>query len=227
MPKTRFRSGLRALSVAAGAVMLLAGATQSWAWTQMQTDLDRAIRAGSETQVAALIARADDLDVPVSPSGMTALALAAVRGEAGIVRQLIEAGADVEAADFRGAAPISAAARSCYGTIEVIDLLVDAGADLENRSGAGLTPLLVAIQEERYELAAHLIARGADVNALNMYGDGALNYAIYYRAPDIIELAVDHGAEPDQLRVLFETRGYYYPNFGERRPHAQREVCAD
>ncbi|MEX0956798.1 MAG: ankyrin repeat domain-containing protein [Rhizobiaceae bacterium] len=168
MPTIRLHWKLRRLCVAAAsAAMLVAGISQVQAWTQMQTDLDQAIRSGSEAEVASLIKRADDLDAPVTPSGMSPLALAAVRGETGMVRQLIAAGADVEAADFRGATPISAAARSCYGTREIIDLLIDAGADLENRSGAGLTPLLVAIQEERYELAAHLIARGVDVNALN------------------------------------------------------------
>ena len=54
---------------------------------------------------------------------------------------------------------------------------------------------------------------------MNTYGEGALNYAIYYQEPDYIGLLLDRGVSTDPLRRLFGNI-YYYLNFGAARPQA-------
>ena len=185
-----------------------------------QTDeLAAAIRTGDLAGVRTLLRAFDGPDVILDSLGTTPLRLAAVRGETAIVAALLEAGADVTGVDFRGVSALSAAVRSCRGDIGTIDALIDAGADLENRSGAGLTPLMAAIQEKWEEMAEHLIRRGADVSVTNNYGDGVLNYAIYYRMPDVIAMALDRRVDTGQLKLLYRNDRYYFPNFGKARPY--------
>lgn len=60
-------------------------------------------------------------------NGVTALSIAAQRGELPLVRLLLTAGADIEAATRHGSTPIMRAAEN--GHLEVVDVLLDAGAD--------------------------------------------------------------------------------------------------
>lgn len=185
-----------------------------------QTDaLAEAIQAGDLDRIRALLHEVDGPDVVLDRLDTTPLRLAAVRGEKAIVAALLEAGADVNRLDLRGVSTLSAAVRSCKADIETVDVLIDAGADIENRSGAGLTPLMAAIQENWQAMAEHLIRRGADVQVTNNYGDGVLNYAIYYRMPDVIAMALDREVNTGQLKLLYRNDIYYFPNFGEPRPH--------
>jgi ankyrin repeat protein len=188
--------------------------------------LEEAILAGAVPNVrSALIAGADPNQV-FWPTGMSALTLAAVRGETGVVGLLLEHGADPNWQDHHGVSPLSATVRSCRGNLETLNLLLDAGADIENRSGASLTPVLVAVQEERPRFVKALIDRGADVDAVNAYGDGILNLAIYYRNREVVSLALDKGVDTGQLATLFTTDIYYYPGFGRARPQAASGGCA-
>ena len=148
--------------------------------------------------------------------------LAAIRGETPIVASLLRAGAHVNLVNYRGVSALSAAVRSCRGTLETVRLLISAGADIENRSGADMTPLLAAIQDERPDVAMELIKSGADVNALNQYGDGVLTLAIHFRLPDIYQMAIARGAQLAQLKLLYKNDIYYYPGLGRVRPHCVR-----
>lgn len=148
------------------------------------------------------------------------LSLAAIRGDSEAVEALLAAGADPNQADMNGMNALSAAVRSCRAPVDLIRRLIDSGADLENRSGGELTPLLAAVQQERTQVALMLIAAGADINAVSIFGEGALNHAIYTRSPDVITALVERGADPEPLRLLYKTGAYYYPGFGARRPNA-------
>lgn len=155
----------------------------------------------------------------------SALMLAAIRGNEPVVALLLEAGADVNWVGERGYSALSAAVRSCRAGWDVVETLINAGADIDNRSGASLTPLMVAVQEERPTFFRRLLEHGAAVDALNAYGEGALNYAIYYRKPDHISLLLDHDVDTGPLRRLFTgLYTYYYPGFGE--PRSRTADCA-
>ncbi|WP_421725329.1 ankyrin repeat domain-containing protein [Bauldia sp.] len=185
-----------------------------------ETSLESIVRSGDVSALKAALETGADVNEVFGTYDTSALMLAAIRGDTAMVAALLDAGADPDWVNQRGASALSAVARSCSAGWDVAAVLLDAGADIENRSGAALTPLMVAIQEERPTFVAGFLEHGADVNALNAYGEGALNYAIYYEQPDFITALLDRGAATEPLKLLFTTGVYYYPNFGNARPHA-------
>ncbi len=87
------------------------------------------------------------------------------------------------------------------------------------REEGALTPLMVPIQEERPSFFWNLLKHGADINAVNAYGEGALNDAIYYRRSDYVAVLLHPGVDIGPMRLLFTTGEKYDPNFGAARPH--------
>jgi|GEM_PF-2399362 len=211
---------LRAPSVAACSLLLILSAG-----ARAQDALERAIYAGDEAGARALIEAGADVNRRLPPFSTPPLSLAAIRGEAGIVDLLLAAGAEVDLPDYRGMTALSAAVRSCAGSAPVIEKLLAAGADIDSRSGANLTPLLVAMQEERWDIARVLIGRGADIDALNSFGEGVLNYAIYYRRNDLVNVALDERIDHGQLRRLYGERRHYHLNFGVPGASARALAC--
>jgi ankyrin repeat protein len=188
-------------------------------------DLERAIVAGDDARVAALIERGEDVNQRTKPFSTPLLSLAAIRGETVIVNLLIDAGADANQTNSHGMSALSAAVRSCTGNLDVINGLLVAGADVDSRSGASLTPLLVAMQEERWDVARLLFENGADVNLLNSFGEGVLNYAIYYERNDLVNLALDEDVDRRQLRRLYGKGRHYHLNFGTPGASARSVFC--
>ncbi len=115
------------------------------------TPLMRAARGGHLATVLALIAAGADVNA-ADPAGWTALARAvhnpeSDRGDADVVRALIDAGADVEAPIGYGIRPLMLAAG--YGETAVVQALLDAGADVLARNHGGLTALMM-VKEKFY-----------------------------------------------------------------------------
>jgi len=89
-------------------------------------------------------------------------------GNVDSVRALIEAGADVNAKDVRGATALHQAA---YGNnAAVAALLIEAGADVNAKNVRGATALHQAAYGNNVAVAAVLIEAGADVNAVATLG---------------------------------------------------------
>lgn len=166
-----------------------------------------------------------DVDRPDSLTGLTALTIASLRGDAAIVETLLAAGADPDAAGPQGMPALAALTRSCGADSRIAKMLLDAGADPDARSGAGLTPAMTALQSGRSDLANLIIAAGADVNAVNSHGDGLLNFAIYFRQPETIALLLSRNADTAQLSRLFRTDGYYQLGFGAATVAARELQC--
>jgi ankyrin repeat protein len=77
---------------------------------------------------------------------------AAYYGYANVVQRLIDAGADVNAAETRfGFTPLASAARN--GHVEVIKLLLDAGANRRISLKDGRSPISIARQYGKLEAA--------------------------------------------------------------------------
>ena len=82
---------------------------------------------------------------------------AAIRGRAGVVRLLLDRGANVNARTDDEQTPLHRAAGR--GHLELVCLLLDAGAALGARDEKGRLPLGTALMESRDEVAALLRER--------------------------------------------------------------------
>lgn len=181
--------------------------------------LIKAVEAGDAAAVAAALEAGEEPDRRLPPFLMTPLTVATARGQTEIVRLMLDRGGDPDIRVLQGANALAVAVRSCAAGMDLVDLLIAAEADLENRSGNGLTPLLIAVQDNRTELALHLIEAGADARALTPFGDGVLNFAIYNKNPVLVQAALRNGAGTDQLNQLFTTVEYDPPGYHDATGH--------
>ena len=141
-----------------------------------KTPLDRARAA----DVAKLIEAGADADYALHD-------LASV-GYVDRVRQLVDAGADVNAKDNNGWTPLRWAASE--GHADAARLLVDAGADVNAKDNNGWTPLRWAASEGHADVARLLVDAGADVNAR-----GLLDWAASHNRAEMARLLIDLGAD--------------------------------
>ena len=98
--------------------------------------------------------------------GHRALLCAAIYGQQGAVRYLIEQGVNKDAADGNGkGTPLILATTN--GHLGVVRTLVELGADKEKADCKGNTPLLVAFASRHLDVARYLIEQGTDIDRTN------------------------------------------------------------
>ncbi len=104
--------------------------------------------------------------------GGTPLTTAASSGHLEMVRYLVGQGADIHAKLTNighasrqpdGRKALHLAARN--GNLRVVEYLIEVGSNPDEPGGSGYTPLMLAAQDNSYDLANLLIQQGADVNA--------------------------------------------------------------
>ena len=78
-----------------------------------------------------------------------------------------------------------------------IEMALDAGADPDQRQTGGLeaTPLMWATGGAGPEILEALLSAGANVNAVDLMGDPAINWAAYYGNVPVIELLLNAEAD--------------------------------
>jgi hypothetical protein len=186
--------------------LLDGGADVARAVRDGETPLMAAARTGNEAAVQLLLERGSDPNATETLAGQTALMWAAVEGHLPIVDALLRAGADPNLksraseltkrsarADFPsgGFTALMWAARD--GQEAMVRRLIEAGADVNLTNADGATAMMLAIVNDRYDMAATLLTLGADAN------DGSLWYALEmrdaptdWRARDGSRLRPDH-----------------------------------
>ena len=197
--------------------LLEAGANPHAALASGETALMTAARTGAAEAVAALLAHGADVDARETTEGQTALMWAASQRHSGVVRELLAAGADVHARSrVRSVATASSPRTGAAEGVSVIDeggftpllfaarqgdlasarLLVAAGADVNDTPPSGTSALVVAAHSGHGELAAWLLAKGADPNAAKA-GYAPLHAAILRGDADLASALLARGADPD------------------------------
>lgn len=108
--------------------------------------------------------------------GATDIGRAAGKGEVGEVESLVEAGADINAANSTGQTPLYLAAASGNG--EMVSGLLEDGAELDvPDSGDGLRALHVAAQHGHTDVVDLLVRYGADTEARTRHQQTPLHLA--------------------------------------------------
>lgn len=92
-----------------------------------------------------------------------------------VMRELVEAGADLRATTPLGATPLHLAAER--GHFEFVEALLKAGADRRAAASRGFTPLHVASQGGHSEVTRALVKVGGDLEAKNCSGFTPLHLA--------------------------------------------------
>jgi ankyrin repeat protein len=193
--------------------LLDGGADVAAAAREGETPLMAAARAGSVAAVKLLLERGADVNAVESLHEQTALMWAAAEGHVEVVGLLLDNGADPNR-KARASELTTRSTRTDYpsggftalhwavrnGDEPVVRRLMEGGADSSVTNADGATPMMLAVVNDRFDLAARLVELGADAN------DGSLYHAIEmrdattdWRARDGSRLRADH---PNQLTAL-------------------------
>ncbi len=105
------------------------------------------------------------------------------------------------AAPNAAAMPLAPPEPPLFSAIEKGDLprvkrLAKAGADLGSRDPMGRTPLVRAAAANQPALVAYFVGKNADLDARDLYGNGALHYAAQIGAEGIAKTLLAAGASP-------------------------------
>ncbi|MES2603630.1 MAG: ankyrin repeat domain-containing protein, partial [Pseudomonadota bacterium] len=196
--------------------LLASGARVADAQPGTEPPLMAAARAGNVDAVDVLLAAGADVNATEPLDQQSGLMWAVAEGHQDIVRKLLNAGANPNLqarvselterknADFPsgGFAALHWAARN--GDDAMISLLLDHGANINVRNGDDSTPMMLAIVNDRFDLAARLLEHGADANDGSLYFITEMRDATTdWRAKDGTVFRADH---PNNLNALDLTR---------------------
>jgi ankyrin repeat protein len=190
--------------------LLKGGADANEALPRGERPLMFAASTGAVDAIRALLDHGAEVNAKESLRGTTALMWAAAQSHAPAVKVLIERGADMSARsnpalrERRTARLGKANARTggvAPGTPRALAAAAAAkaaGGDQEDDlDGGGLTALVLAARQNDVESARVLLAAGADVNQVTLYGWTPLLVATQNRYYKLASFLLDNGADPN------------------------------
>jgi len=193
-------------------LLLRSGANPNKTHPEGETPLLAAARSGSVPTVRLLLTRGVDVNAAEKVQNTTAVMWAAAEGHVDVVDVLIEAGADINRqghittltdrnnADHPtgGFTPLMWAARA--GNDALVRRLVEKGAKVNLKNGDEASAAMVAMYNDRFDVAGTLIELGSDVN------DGSLYVAVEMRDATTDQFAFDGSRRrpdyPNKLTAL-------------------------
>ena len=137
-----------------------------------------------------------DADVNATNNkNVTALMLACVDMNEDAINVLLNAGADPNIADDKGATCIHHAVfESC--SKNVLEIIVNHGRDVNVTNKNNRTALLLACKEGNKDIINLLLNAGADPNIIDANGATCIHYAVVEGcSKDVLEIIVNHGAD--------------------------------
>ena len=145
--------------------------------------LNLAIKDRSDDVIQLLIFnKATDVDLS-NKYGETPLMIASIEGNLPVVKMLIkQRNARI---DHIGWTPLHYA--SAKGQLEVAQYLISNGAIIDSLSPGNTTPLMMSVQSGNEELIKLLLDKGADLRLKNSQGFTAIDIALIYEKPWIVE----------------------------------------
>ncbi len=117
--------------------------------------------------------------------GKTALMVAVVKNDLGLMAQLIDLGADVNKINQQGGTALMYAAQ--YGHTDAARLLIKSGARVNTQGGKFWSALMIAVLKGRLPMVDLLLQNGADVNANDMLGASPLLRAVEREFTDVTQ----------------------------------------
>lgn len=126
--------------------------------------------------------------------GTPLVGLCAGSGRLEVVRLLLDAGADVNAA-YPSTGLNALLNASSDGNAALAGLLLERGANPESRIRGGATSLMLAARNGHDEVLRLLLAGGANINAINERGATALMLAVIHDHTDTVRTLLTWGAD--------------------------------
>lgn len=121
--------------------------------------------------------------------GETPLHIAAIKGDAEAVKELLDQGADPNLKDNAGWTPLHEACN--LGHLTVVEILVSRGALLNTPGYENDSPLHDAVRNEHAAIVKLLLQLGASTNVLNLYGKRPADYAASREMLEIFQEATE------------------------------------
>jgi ankyrin repeat protein/mono/diheme cytochrome c family protein len=151
-----------------------------------------ALRSGDRARFAAAVRGNPRLSTLRGPGGATPLMAAALYGDPPLLKTLLDAGADPNAANDAGVTPLMWA----VSDIDKTRMLIDAGADVRARSVDGRTPILAAASiRGNHDVVALLLDRGASPSAPGSNAITPLTEAARKGDEPMVRLLLERGAD--------------------------------
>lgn len=154
----------------------------------VELDVFESAATGNTERLLDLIAKDASLTNAYSVDGFTPLGFATFFGQAEVVKALLKAGADVNAASRESMKVTPLASAAAAKQTEIARLLIAHGANVNARAAGGHIPLHEAAANGNVELVKLLLENGVDVNAKTDEGKTPLDFAVEYKRPEVIAL---------------------------------------
>jgi ankyrin repeat protein len=151
-----------------------------------------AAESGSSTLIKLLLQHGANPNI--APDGWFPLTMAAECGNDGMVKVLLECGVDIDAQNEEGGTPLHMAMKGNHP--ETIMVLIEAGANV-SADKSGLQPLhMVPRGDKSAEIIDALLAKGADISAVDHDGSTILQSSAEASNFDVVRLLLERGANP-------------------------------